>query len=153
MIIEVIMAFFASFSFGILFNVKGKYLYVAGIGGSLGWFIYKLGLGYGIGESSSLFLSAIIFGLYCEICARIFMTPATILSVCALIPLVPGYGVYNTLFEFLKGNYIEALDFATNTFASAGALALGIIFTSTVFRNINLHKLLNINSDKNKVKC
>lgn len=153
MFIEIIMSFFASFSFGILFNVKGKYLYVAGVGGALGWLIYKLGLGYGIGYSSSLFLSAIVFGLYCEICARVFMTPATILSVCALIPLVPGYGVYNTLFEFLKGNYIEALDFGTNTFASAGALALGIIFTSTIFRNINLHKLLNISYKKCKSKC
>ena len=127
MIIEVISAFFAAFSFGILFNVKGKYLYVAGIGGALGWLVYKVCLNYGVGDSSSLFLSAVIFSIYCEICARIYMTPATILSVCCLIPLVPGYGVYNTLYECLKGDYIKALDFGTNTLASAGALALGVI--------------------------
>lgn len=150
MIIEVVAAFFASFSFGFIFNVKGKYLYIAGIGGSLGWLVYKVCLSYGVGDSSSLFLSAIIFSIYCEICARIYMTPSTILSVCCLIPLVPGYGVYNTLFEFLKRDYIKALDFATNTLGSAGALALGVIFISTLFRNLNLHKLLNINSNSNK---
>lgn len=151
MIIEIIASFFAALSFGILFNVKGKYLYVAGVGGSLGWFVYKMCLNYGLGDSFSLFASAIIFSIYCEICARIYMTPATILSVCCLIPLVPGYGVYNTLFEFLKGNYLKALDFGTNTLASAGALALGVIFISTLFRNFNLYKLVKPVSNKNKL--
>lgn len=149
MTIEIIASFFAALSFGILFNVKGKYLYVAGVGGSLGWFVYKMCLNYGLGDSFSLFASAIIFSIYCEICARIYMTPATILSVCCLIPLVPGYGVYNTLFEFLKGNYLKALDFGTNTLASAGALALGVIFISTLFRNFNLYKLVKPVSNKN----
>ena len=150
MIIEVISAFFAAFSFGILFNVKGKYLYVAGIGGALGWLVYKVCLNYGVGDSSSLFLSAVIFSIYCEICARIYMPPATILSVCCLIPLVPGYGAYNALYECLKGDYIKALDFGTNTLASAGALALGVILISTLFRNFNLHKLIKLNTNKTK---
>ena len=150
MLIEIIASFFAAFSFGILFNVKGKYLYVAGVGGALGWFVYKMCLNYGLGDSSSLFISAIVFSVYCEICARIYMTPATILSVCCLIPLGPGYGVYNTLFEFLKGDYIKALDFGTNTLASAGALALGVILISTLFRNFNLHKLIKLNTNKTK---
>ena len=149
MLIEIIAAFFAALSFGILFNIKGKYLCVAGVGGSLGWFVYKMCLSYGLGDSFSLFASAIIFSIYCEICARIYMTPATILSVCCLIPLVPGYGVYNTLFECLKGNYLKALDFGTNTLASAGALALGVIFISTLFRNFNLYKLVKPISNKN----
>ncbi|QJA07768.1 threonine/serine exporter [Romboutsia sp. CE17] len=144
MFIEIIMSFFAAFSFGILFNVKGKYLYVAGFGGSLGWFVYKACLTSGIGGSSSLFLSAVVFSIYCEMCARIYMTPTTILSVCCLIPLVPGYGVYNTLYECLKGNYIKAFDIGTTTLGSAGALALGVILVSTLFRNFNLHKLIKI---------
>lgn len=139
MIIEIIMAFGVSFSFGLLFNVKDKYLYIAGIGGSLGWFIYKLCLNYGLGDSSSLFLSAIAFSIYCEICARLFMTPATILSVCCLIPFVPGYGVYNALYHCLKGDYIQSLAYASNTLGSACALALGVILISTLFRNIKFH--------------
>ncbi|SCH90026.1 MULTISPECIES: threonine/serine exporter family protein [unclassified Romboutsia] len=141
MIIEVIMAFGVGLSFGLLFNVKGKYLYIAGIGGALGWFTYKLCLSQGLGDSSSLFLSAIVFSIYCEICARVFMTPATILSVCCLIPLVPGYGVYNTLYSCLKGDYMKALEIGINTLSSAGALALGVILISTLFRNFNLYSI------------
>lgn len=102
MIIEVIAAFFVAYSFGILFNIKGKYLIIAGGGGAIGWFLYKFCMQIGIAETSSLFIASIGFSIYCETCARLYKTPSTILSVCCLIPLVPGYGVYNTLYSFLK---------------------------------------------------
>ena len=38
MIIEVIAAFFVAYSFGILFNIKGKYLIIAGGGGAMDGF-------------------------------------------------------------------------------------------------------------------
>lgn len=146
MFIEVVASFFVAFSFGILFNIKGKYLIIAGFGGAFSWFVYKLGLHFEITDSVSFFLAAVCFSIYCEICARIYKTPATILSVCCLIPLVPGYGVYNTMHELIKGNYIEGMDFAISTLSSAFALALGVIFISTLFRNFNMHKLFcNIN--------
>ena len=95
MLIEIISAFFAAYAFGVLFNIKGKYLTIAGIGGAFGWFLYKVSLQLGIAEATSLFIASVGFSVYCETCARIYKTPSTILSVCCLIPLVPGYGVYN----------------------------------------------------------
>ena len=44
MLLEIIAAFLGSYSFGIIFNIKGKYLIISGLGGSLGWFLYKIGL-------------------------------------------------------------------------------------------------------------
>lgn len=144
MLKEVIAAFFVAFSFGILFNIKGKYLIVAGVGGSIGWFLYKLFLQSGLGESSSLFIASIGFSAYCEICARLYKTPSTILSVCCLIPLVPGYGVYNTLYAFLSTDYVKAVDYGVSTISSACALALGVIFVSTLYRNYNFTKVKNV---------
>ncbi|WP_042275095.1 threonine/serine exporter family protein [[Clostridium] dakarense] len=152
MILEVIAASLAAFSFGVLFNIKGKRLIVACIGGGLGWLVYKLGLGYQLGEASSCFISAICFSIYCEICARIYKTPSTTLTVCCLIPLVPGYGVYNTMYEFIIGNYTKGMDYGINTLAVAGALALGVIFVSTIFRNIKINRIINkIGRRKEKV--
>lgn len=142
MIIEVIAASLAAFSFGVLFNIKGRRLIVACVGGGLGWFVYKLCLGYQIGEIASYFISAICFSVYCEVCARIYKTPSTTLTVCCLIPLVPGYGVYNTMYEFTVGNYVKGMDYGINTLATAGSLALGVIFVSTIFRNINMYNII-----------
>lgn len=152
MLIEVIAAFFVSYSFGILFNIKGKYLIIAGGGGSLGWFLYKICLYFGFGESSSLFVASIGFSIYCETCARLYKTPSTILSVCTLIPLVPGYGVYNTLYACLRKDYVQAIDFGTVTISNACALALGIIFISTIYRNRNLNKIKELKNKLNSVQ-
>jgi len=141
MLIEIIAAFFAAYAFGILFNIKGKYLIIAGIGGGFGWFLYKMGLQIGLVDSSSLFIASVGFSIYCETCARIYKTPSTILSVCCLIPLVPGYGVYNALYAFLRNDYIQALDYGANAIASACSLALGVILVSTLYRNHSLTKL------------
>lgn len=146
MLIQVIAAFFAAYSFGILFNIKGKYLTIAGIGGGIGWFLYKVFLHIGFPEGNSLFIASVGFSIYCETCARIYKTPSTILSVCCLIPLVPGYGVYNTLYAFLRNDYINALEYGATTISSACSLALGVILVSTLYRNHSLTKLKKQNS-------
>lgn len=140
MILETIVSFIATFGFGIIFNIKGKKLFFASLGGGLSWFIYALCLRLGLTEISSLFLSSVIFSAYSEIFARILRTPVTTLVVCALIPLVPGGGMYYTMFEAVVGNINKALELGLNTLASAGVLALGVIFVSTITRLIMSHK-------------
>lgn len=144
MIIEVIASFFVAYSFGILFNIKGKYLIIAGFGGSIGWFLHKFCMQISLGESFSLFIASIGFSIYCETCARLYKTPSTILSVCCLIPLVPGYGIYNTLYAFLIKDYIQAIDYGVITISNACSLALGIILISTIYRNYSLNKIRKI---------
>ena len=51
-----------------------------------------------------------------------------------MIPLVPGYGVYNSMYQFLTGNYIKAIDYGVTTLSNAGSLALGVILISSIFR-------------------
>ena len=102
----------------------------------------------GIAETSSLFIASIGFSIYCETCARLYKTPSTILSVCCLIPLVPGYGVYNTLYSFLKKDYIQALAYGFTTISNACALALGVIFISTLYRNHTLNKIKKLKNIK-----
>lgn len=142
MIIEVIASALSAVSFGIIFNIKGKRLLAAGVGGGISWFVYKFCLANQVSQVSSFFIAAICFSIYCEVCARLYKTPATTLTVCCLIPLVPGYGVYNTMYELITGDYMKAIDYGINTLSIAGALALGVIFISTIFRNFNLHKFL-----------
>ncbi|MGN0025791.1 MAG: threonine/serine exporter family protein, partial [Clostridium sp.] len=133
-IIQSIFAFFSSLGFGILFNIKGKKLFYAGIGGGLSWFISMYCESLGFNTTSSFFITSIIFSIYSEIMARILKTPVTTLIICALIPLVPGGGMYYTMYEAINGNIMESIELGINTMASAGSLALGIIFISTLTR-------------------
>lgn len=126
------VSFIVTFGFGILFNIKGKKLLFAALGGGLSWYCYSLPLSLGLSEVSSLFISALVFSTYSEVLARIFKTPVTSFVICALFPLVPGSGMYYTMLATINGDLQNAIHLGINTLANAGTLALGVIFISTI---------------------
>ena len=113
------VSFIVTFGFGILFNIKGKKLLFAALGGGLSWYCYSLPLSLGLSEVSSLFISALVFSTYSEVLARIFKTPVTSFVICALFPLVPGSGMYYTMLATINGDLQNAVH-------------LGVIFISTI---------------------
>lgn len=142
MIYQSFFAFLASLGFGVLFNIRGKNLFFAALGGSISWFVYLLSKNNNNSEIFSLFISSIAFSVYSEICARVLKTPVTTIIICALIPLVPGAGMYYTMYEIISGNSSQALELGLSTIASAGTLALGIIFVSTITKQVtNLKRI------------
>ena len=125
-------SFLASLGFGILFNIKGKNLILAGIGGAIGGMVYKLVLFLGGSEMIAMFSGSVVFSLYSEILARVCKTPVTTFIICALIPLVPGGGMYRTMQQAIAGNIDKALAIGLNTISIAGVLVLGILLVSTL---------------------
>ncbi len=134
-----VSGFTATVGFGVLFNIKGKKLYLAGIGGMLGGVIYSLCKMNECPEALSLFYAGVGFALYSEIFARICRTPVTTFIICALIPLVPGKGMYETMRYAVAGDAQTALQTGLDTLIYAGALALGIILVSTLMRFLCHH--------------
>lgn len=146
MIIQTLVSFMASLGFGIIFNIKGKNLIFAALGGGLSWFFYLFFGRFNMSDVLSLFLSSVIFSIYSEICARLLKTPVTTIVICALIPLVPGAGMYYTMYDTITGNVSGAIELGLTTIANAGSLALGVIFVSTITRQIT-----NIKNIKSKL--
>lgn len=125
-------AFMSTLGFGIIFNVRGKNLFYASIAGGLGWFVYIELVRAGYSDVISLFLGTIALSIASEICARLFKNPVTVYLICALIPLVPGSGMYYTIFEAVTGNYNAALTKGAQTIFNAGSIAVGVMFVSTI---------------------
>ena len=139
-LIQTLASVASAFGFGIIFNIKGNKLIFAAIGGGIGWFVYGLGLYLGLSEISALFISSICFSVYSEICARVLKTPVTTLVICCLIPLVPGAGMYYTMYEAITGSVTGSLEIGLQTLSNSGTLALGVILVSTITRLINVAK-------------
>ncbi|MDF9824177.1 uncharacterized membrane protein YjjB (DUF3815 family) [Breznakia sp. PF5-3] len=131
MIGKVICAFMASLFFGVLFNVKKDNLIFAGFGGAIGCFVFEVITMIGWGNNLSIFMAAIAFASYSEVIARIRKTTVTTFALSALIPLVPGNGMYLTMLSIVNDDLQAALDIGLDTLSSAGLLALGILFVST----------------------
>ena len=135
--ISVLYAFISSLGFGILFNVRGKNLIIASIGGGVGWLFYLLTKNSTSSEIVSLFVGSLVISIYSEIFARIMKNPVTIFLICALIPLVPGGSMYYTTFEAVQGNIDKSIVLGIQTLFNAASIAVGIILVSTLSRIIN----------------
>ncbi|HCW73101.1 MAG TPA: hypothetical protein DHM90_04105 [Clostridiaceae bacterium] len=80
------------------------------------------------------FLGAVALSYYAEIMARKTRTPVTSYITPALIPLVPGSGLYQTMLQSLEGNYNGALREGITTLMASGGLAIGILMVFTVIK-------------------
>ena len=141
-LVQIITSFFGSLGFGILFNVRGKRLAAASFAGLLSWSLYLL-LGIRIAdEALRYFIVALAISVYCEIMARALKSPTTTFLMTALIPLIPGGGLYYTMTNAFSGDIIGFMDRGFETISLAGALALGVIVVTVAMNIINKLKKL-----------
>ena len=134
MMIELFMAYLASLSFAYIFNLNRRTALLSAIGGSIGWLFYSQGYELFHDMNIAYFLGAVALSYYAEIMARKTRTPVTSYITPALIPLVPGSGLYRTMLQSLEGNYNEALREGITTMMASGALAIGILMVFTLIK-------------------
>lgn len=127
-------AFLASLGFGVIFNIKGKKLLAAALCGAIGGAAYSLSLACQISEPMALLIGTMALSLAAELFARWLKGPVTIFLVCALIPLVPGGGMYYTMIEMVQGNVDAAITTCVKTILNAGSIAIGCTLVASCMR-------------------
>ncbi len=137
--IRVIAAIIASVAFAIIFNVRGKNIFLAGLTGGLGYLVYLLVFPYsGFGAA---FFSSMTISLCAEIMARIYKKPATLFLVAGLIPIVPGGGMYKMMLLAFRNDVSAAATTAYSTLMIAGSIAMGIIAVTSLSRTLFARKV------------
>lgn len=138
-------AFLACAGFCFVFNIHGPGIIICCSGGALGWFVYLLAEFITPNVILRFLLAAITITLYSEIMARIRRCPVTSYLIIALLPLVPGGGIYDAMRYCVQGDTQLFLTALVRTLGIAGALALGALLGSSVMRIVfpifhRLHK-------------
>lgn len=128
-----IAAFVACTGFAILYNIRDMGMMVCAFGGSLGWLIYLLLVPY-IGDVAGAYFAAIVISIYAECMARMRRCPVLPYQMVALLPLVPGGGIYYSMEYALWGETQDFIDTLMHTLGVSGALAVGILTVATVVR-------------------
>ena len=125
----------ACVAFTFVFNIHGWGKLICGAGGALGWLVYLL-----CGQSvPAAFLAAVSISLFSEVMARVRRCPVTGYLLVALLPLVPGGGIYYAMRYCVAGETQAFLDMLLHTLGMAAALAAGGILASSAFRGALLH--------------
>jgi len=136
-ILQIITAFIGSLGFALLYNIRGKKLIIAAIGGLISWGLFIVFGWFIADEAIRYFIVALLLSLYAEIMARILKTPTTTFIITSLIPLIPGSSLYYTMAYAFRSDSQNFIINGLNTLRLAGALALGIIFATALSGILN----------------
>lgn len=145
-ILQIITGFVGSLGFAILYNIRGKRLLFAALGGLFSWGLFIIFNKIIPNEALNYFLVAFIISVYAEIMARVLKTPTTTFITTSLIPLIPGGSLYYTMAYAFESDIERFIQKAIYTLQLASALALGIIVATTLTKLIN-----NLLNTRNKI--
>lgn len=136
-----------SFAYGLKYELfDPKTLFYVSLGGGISWLSYIMLYKYlDFREIHAYFLASLFMSIYAEVMAIRKKKPVTIFLLVAMLPIVPGKMIYDSMTLFAKGQTQEALAIGAQTFAIAGALAMGNLLASTVSMIIRKSKLARTN--------
>ncbi len=133
-LIQIVTGLLGTLGFNILFNIRGRKLIFASLGGLISWSVF-LGLQpLFTGEAIRYLLSAAVVTIYGEVLARQEKTPTTTFLVPSVIPLIPGGALYYTMNYALNKQWSQFAQQAFYTLQLALCLAVGIIAVTTTVR-------------------
>ncbi|TJX66299.1 threonine/serine exporter [Soehngenia saccharolytica] len=133
-ITQVVLSFFSIFGFAIIFNIPRRSIFFASLNGMVGWVIF-----YYVQNASTNFIlppliGSLFVGLVGEILAIYHKQPATLFIIPGIIPFVPGYGIYYTMFHILNNDLSNALSTGVESIFVAIAIACGVVVATSLTR-------------------
>ncbi|MBR5976447.1 MAG: threonine/serine exporter family protein [Clostridia bacterium] len=135
-IIQILTGALGSVGFSLIYRLKTIHIPLAALGGAITWGVYLLGLNFTENIFVASLIAAVICTLYAEISAKVQKTPATVLLIPSMIPLIPGGALYYTMSNIVSRELETAWYFGRLTIQYALAIALGMALVWTVWTTV-----------------
>ena len=135
-VIALASSFLATFGFGVLLHAPRKSLVVGSLLGMVGYGVYWLIVQAGGGEELAMFAGALASTLLAQLAARKMRMIVTVFITLAIIPLVPGLGLYRCMSYLAQGEGALGLQTGVNAMTNILLIALGISIGSFVYKLI-----------------
>lgn len=133
MIEQIISAVFGTVAFSVLFGVPRQYYAYCGIVGGAGWWLYSILTAYtGCTATEAIFFATFLVVLLSRFLAVWEKCPVTVFLTTGIIPLVPGAGIYWTVYYLVTDRPTEAADNGFAALKAACAIVLGIVLVFEV---------------------
>lgn len=127
MIQEILAAMVGTIAFSLLFGVPRKYYAYCGLIGGAGWGVYSAA-GLLWASAQSALAATIVVILLSRLAAVKERCPVTIFLISGIFPLVPGAGVYWTVYYMVTDQLYLAVQTGYTAVKVAVAIVLGIVF-------------------------
>lgn len=134
--LQLAACFLAAVSFSLLVRQPKSSMLVSGFIAVAGYSVFLL-----LGQSTlAYFAATLLIGFSCEISARLLKRATTLFVTGAIIPLVPGVGLYNTMRYVVEGDYHQAVSTGAAAILGICAIALAITTTSVIFSTVSARR-------------
>lgn len=128
-------SFMGTIAFAAMFNVPKRYYMCCGFTGMAGWMTYCV-MVYGHASAAfASFFATLVVVLISRALTVLMKCPITIFLVSGIIPLVPGAGVYYTVYYLVTNQLAEASRRGMESVKIAFAIVLGIVFVVSIPRD------------------
>ncbi len=141
MLLKSFLAFISTIGFSIMFNLPKKLLAYAGMTGGLGFLTYLYVINIENDYIIAALLGSFVVGIFGQLFAIFLKHPSTLFTIPGIIPLVPGYDLYNAMFYLVEKNTAEAASYGIKAILISISIACGIAISSTLM--IRLKPLLS----------
>lgn len=128
---EAIAAFLSAYGFCYLLEVPRRLIFPSSLAAILCWILYLIGCMCGFSTAWSALLASAAVYLMAYVQARVHKAPVSVFLIIGILPLVPGFKIYRTIYFMItgEGSATEALG---DTLLMAGAIALGIFVADLI---------------------
>ncbi len=129
MLIQIAACFLATVFFSFLMNQPIRTVWPSAVIAAVGYLIFLL-----LNKTTiAYFFAALFISVSCECLARRMRSPSTLFTTSAIIPLVPGIGLYRTMLYLTQENFSLAGETGSETALGICAIALAITLSSICF--------------------
>lgn len=135
-VIQLVTALIGSLGFCMMFRLRAGLLLPAAVGGFLCWGVYLFAGSYLEGIFLPSFLASAFAAMYAEILARKMKAPATLFLIPAVVPLVPGGGLYYTISYAVQGEVERSGMYGVQTLQFVLGIAGGMCIIWALFTTI-----------------
>lgn len=144
LIFELIAASLGTVAFCVLFHAPVRQYAVCGLTGALSWLIYAL-LEPEIGSVFASFAASLAVTVAARCFAVWRKVPSNMFVIAGVFPIIPGTGIYNTIYELMNGSGSAALSYGLGVFKAICAIVMGIVcaflIPNKVFSHLRKHSL------------
>lgn len=149
---QFIAAFLGTVAFSVLFSVPKEHYPLCGTIGGLGWLICWICTNpFHMSAVTGSFIATVFIVTASRIGSTVRKCPVTLFLIAGIFPLVPGIGIYRTVYYTLMQESAQSLYYGRQTIGIALAMVLGIVFVFEIPQK-TINRVNRIFRVKNKRK-
>ena len=122
----VLGSFFGTIGFAMLVHVPWKAWLPSGAIASFSYLVYWVSLRIGLADPTSIFLGAFLGSLAGQLCARKMKMIGTVFLMSAVVPVVPGLGLYRMMAFWGQNRISDGADMGIRAMITVAMIALGL---------------------------